>query len=145
MPQLGDISTSKEIDNKKRSRKWIWIACEICGKERWIELVKGKPRRTICHRCTHWKGGISYDKGYRQIWVEPDDFFSSMAKRKQYVAEHRLVMARSLGRCLQSWEAVHHRNGIRDDNRIENLSLVLNGIHSGKIKCPYCLKEFAIR
>lgn len=73
----------------------------------------------------HWRGGRQkYIGGYIRIWLAETDPFYCMADHHGTVFEHRLVMARFLGRPLERGEVVHHINGIRDDNRLENLELI---------------------
>jgi hypothetical protein len=71
----------------------------------------------------HWKGGRTLRDGYVFVLIERGDPYGVMCNKLGYAAEHRLVMAHSLGRPLLRTESVHHINGIRDDNRLENLQL----------------------
>lgn len=77
------------------------------------------------------------DKGYARMWLDADDPLASMRQSLGYVYEHRLVMARHLGRPLARHETVHHINGDRLDNRIENLQL-RSGPH-GRGQAHRCL------
>lgn len=72
-----------------------------------------------------WKGGL--DQGYRKVFAGKGH---PMANGAGYVLEHRLVMAQHLGRMLTSDEVIHHKNGIRDDNRLENLELTDHSSHA---------------
>lgn len=73
--------------------------------------VSCQEERTKRLRATPKRKRISRD-GYRVIYVKGNQ-----------VGEHRIVMEQMLGRPLAKGETVHHRNGIRTDNRPENLEL----------------------
>ncbi len=136
-PEIGDITSGRNLPGVKDTRhRYIFSRCPICGKERWVTF-RGDKRRPDqrCQRCSatcmkgennaRWRGGrVKHSEGYIAVKVYPDNFFYHMANKSGYITEHRLVMAKSLNRCLLPWEIVHHKNGIRDDNRLENLQLL---------------------
>lgn len=96
------------------------IKCASCKNKMW-KMISRDRKRFCSKKCfgksiqgpasPNWKGGIRTD-GYRNIRVGD-----------KLILEHRHVMSQSIGRPLKKFEFIHHKNGIRNDNRIENLEL----------------------
>ena len=65
--------------------------------------------------------------------------------------EHRIIMEKHLGRKLEKWEIIHHKNGNTSDNKIENLLIVTRRTHHSKdfsyfeYCCPYCKNIIGIK
>lgn len=161
MPEIGEIRTGKELGRQESSSWWnkyMWSPCADCGKPRWTQMRKGKLLYRRCQPCSnvlntrygkeshYWKGGRNEHHGYIYVLINSDDPYFSMAAKTHYVAEHRLVMAKSIGRCLLPSEHVHHKNGIGTDNRIENLELLspVNHALKGQL-CSQCELRKEIR
>lgn len=100
--------------------------CKKCGllkalKDGTIVRLKGEHH-------PNWQGGRRITKdGYIMIY-QPDHPNAS----HRYILEHRIVLERKLGRLLERNEIGHHLNGIRDDNRPENLVALIPKEHSTK-------------
>lgn len=79
------------------------------------------------------KGSTAWNKGKGRGWIDKRGYrwFSITVNGKRTVQrEHRAVMEKHLGRRLDPWELVHHKNGNTADNSLENLELMTFGQHA---------------
>ena len=114
----GVTSISKTPGSKSRPR--------VVGEhERYISGHGTKGKRG--EQSPRWKGGRwKHKTGYIQVYTPQHP----NATQDGYVAEHRLVIERVLGRYLTREEHVHHVNGVKDDNRAENLVVMSHSDHA---------------
>jgi hypothetical protein len=110
------------------------ISAALKGRKRSLEAIEKARPKVSGPNHWNWQGGRpSMVSGYRVVW-----------SGKGRVFEHRLVMEQSLGRPLSKEELVHHKNGIKTDNSIENLELWDRRGHpigvrvSDMHECPSC-------
>lgn len=131
-------------DSPNRTIEYVPITCKcqrVCDICSYTFRQKGQPRLPLCRLCaiattrrkgsdhSDWTGGMKADQeGYKLIHKfllsdEELELFGCMFKASSYIREHRIVMARHLGRPLEECEHVHHLNGIKSQNNIDNLAL----------------------
>jgi len=140
--RIHSQKTKEKIGNTLRKNPLEILVCPVCGKRKKIST---KPKRTFCSRkCSSIFKHNNYLKNLKnkelidkrmvnRIKHTSGKYYRYIKdKDGKYCKEHRIIMENYLNRNLDPSELVHHKNRIKDDNRINNLELLSIEEHNKK-------------
>jgi len=133
--------------HKRKHKSVRVITCEWCGED--FERPSCWPKDAKF--CSSWCARRYYQKNYsgenHPNWKHgrTSNGYKRVGSFGNRKLEHRVIMENILGRKLNKDEWVHHINGINDDNRPENLMVVMVNNHHTVINCPHCGNTFGIK
>jgi endogenous inhibitor of DNA gyrase (YacG/DUF329 family) len=134
---------SRECFDKYQSRNKVVIECAFCKKHFSVALSKSIGRKYCSKSCDnddnkyptldrlHNGRNVRINQhGY--LWIYEPTHPKSF---RGYVAEHRWLIEQKIGRLLERREHVHHKNGDKQDNRMDNLQLLGINEHMKLTNC----------
>lgn len=111
---------------------------KYCSRECYSNARRGKPRKEKTKRKIKKSNGRFLPNGSKR--TDAHGYIMIKIGDNDWMKEHRHVVEMDIGRKLETSEQVHHRNGIKNDNRIENLELWTTDYSYSKNSHPYGIR-----